>query len=70
MDDDVTNTILTSLLAFDQRTLNQPLSVFYGVALGLLFMQQNSNIETILETLGSMEFGSARVIESVVDIGA
>ncbi len=38
MDDDITNTILTSLMAFDQKTLNQPLSIFYGAALGLVFM--------------------------------
>ena len=33
-------------------------------------MQQNQNIETILESIGSLEFSNAKVIQNVVEIGA
>lgn len=70
MDDDITNTILTSLMAFDHRILNQPLTIFYGVALGLIFMQQNNSVEIIIESIASLEFRSAKVIESVMEVGS
>lgn len=33
-------------------------------------MQQTNNIETILESIGSLEFSNAKVIQNVVEIGA
>ena len=49
--EEVINSIITAMLGFSENTLNQPLSIFLPVALSLLFIGKQTQIDTILEAV-------------------
>jgi 26S proteasome regulatory subunit N1 len=69
-DADVSNTILTSLMAFSKETLDKPFAKFLSVALGLNFLGQQSKSEAVLEALQSIEHPIGKFSELVVEICA
>lgn len=66
-DEDSINTILSSLMAFGTETLNKKMARFYGVALGLLFLGEGQEAETLMETLDSVEHPIGKYCKSVVE---
>ena len=66
-DEDSINTILSSLMAFSPDTLKKDMSRFYGVALGLLFLGEGKEADTLLETLDSVEHPIGKYSKMVVE---
>jgi 26S proteasome regulatory subunit N1 len=69
-DADVSNTILTSLMAFSRETLNKPFAKFLSVALGLNFLGQQSKSEAVLQAVQSIEHPIGKFSELVIEICA
>ncbi len=72
-DEDSINILLSSIMAFGPETLKKDMARFYGVALGLLFLGEGSEAETLIETLESVEHPigvySKIVVETCSQIG-
>jgi 26S proteasome regulatory subunit N1 len=67
-DEDVSNSILTSLMVFQPSTLDKKFAGFLAVALGLNFMGQLNKSDAVIEALQSVEHRIGRYAELVVDI--
>lgn len=55
LDDDVINTLLTSMMIFSENTLNKPIAKFFAVALSLNFLGTQNQCETTIEALSSID---------------
>ena len=66
-DEDVINTILTSLMIFGEKTLENPMALFFSVALGIQFLGEQDKCETVLETLDSIEKPLSKLAKVVVE---
>lgn len=54
-------------MAFSKESLNKEMARFYGIALGLLFLGEGSEADTLLETLDSVEHPIGRYSKMVVE---
>lgn len=66
-DEDSINIILSSIMAFSNDSLNKNMARFYGVALGLLFLGEGSEADTLIETLDSVEHIIGKYSKMVVE---
>lgn len=69
-DEDLINTILTSLMTFPKEALNKPFAKFFGVALAINFLGQQDKCNTILEALDAVEHPIAKQIKLCVEVCA
>jgi 26S proteasome regulatory subunit N1 len=69
-DEDVSNTVLTSLMAFSKESLDKPFAKFFTVALGLNFLGQQKRSEAVLEAVQSIEHPIGKFSELVIEICA
>lgn len=69
-DEDLINTILTSLMTFPKEMLNKPFAKFFGVALAINFLGQQEKCSTILEALDAVEHPIAKHIKLCVEVCA
>ena len=69
-DEDVSNTVLTSLMAFSKESLDKPLAKLMCVALGLNFLGQQKSSEAVLEAVRSVEHPIAKSAELIIEICA
>ena len=69
-DEDLINTILTSLMTFPKQALDKPFAKFFGVALAINFLGQQDKCNTILEALDAVEHPIAKQIKLCVEVCA
>lgn len=67
-DEDVSNSILTSLMVFQTSTLDKPFAKFLAVALGINFLGQLNKSEAVAEALMSVEHPIGAYAQLVVEI--
>lgn len=66
-DEESINTILSCLMSFSKQSLDKDIAKFYGVALGILFLGEGREADTLMETLDSVEHPIGKFAKSVVD---
>lgn len=66
--EDVSNSILTSLMVFQKGSLDKKFAKFFGVALGINFMGQLNKSEAVSEALASVEHPIGAYSQLVVEI--
>lgn len=65
--EEVVNSILTSMMCRSEAQLNESISKMYGIALGLCYLGRQSLCEPALETLKSIEHPVARFSEVILE---
>ena len=70
VDEEVIQTIISPLMEFNDETLNSPDSSLFTIALGLNYLGQQSEVDTILEMLGCIEHKIGKEASLMVDIAA
>lgn len=69
-DEEVVNTLLTTLMQREENELNQVSARFYAIALALSYLGQQEKCETVIETLQAIEHPLARYAEVCVESAA
>lgn len=67
-DEDVSNSILTSLMVFQPSSLNKSFARYFTVALGINFLGQLDKSEAVTEALQSIEHPIGKYAQLVVEI--
>lgn len=67
-DEDVSNSILTSLMVFQKSTLDHKFAKFFAVALGINFMGRLNKSEAVGEALAAIEHPISKYTQLVVEI--
>lgn len=70
VDEEVIQTIISPLMEFNDETLNSPDSSLFTIALGLNYLGQQAEVDTILEMLGCIEHKIGKEASLMVDIAA
>jgi len=66
-DEDVSNSVLTSLMAFSEPSLNHPFAKFFSLALGINFLGQQQKSDAVREALMSIEHAIGKFSIAVVE---
>ncbi len=69
-DEDIINTILTSMMVFSKETLDKPIAKFFGVALAINFLGRQNKCEATLEALDAIEHPIASYAKIAVEVCA
>lgn len=68
--EEVCNLIISSLMGFEEKILEESYARYFAIGLALNFLGKQESSETVIETLNTIEYPIARYSETLIELAS